>query len=101
MFRQPLLLMLATIVQHLLLCLELLNELGALCPDTSKNSQFHIVTNLRERERERLHLSSPEADSGAARTSPGRSQKMKQCHHNKEGQAYESHYEPMSPPMSL
>ena len=47
MFRQPLLLMLATIVQHLLLCLELLNELGALCPDTSKNSQFHIVTNLR------------------------------------------------------
>ena len=28
-----------------------------------------------ERERERLHLSSPEADSGAARTSPGRSQR--------------------------
>ena len=47
MFRQPLLLMLATIVQHLLLCLVLLNELGALCPDTSKNSQLHIVTNLR------------------------------------------------------
>ena len=31
MFRQPLLLMLANIVQHLLLYLELLNELGALC----------------------------------------------------------------------
>ena len=28
-----------------------------------------------EREREILHLSSPEADSGAARTSPGRSQR--------------------------
>ena len=33
----------------------------------------------REGEREVLHLSSPKADSGAARTSPGRSQKMKQC----------------------
>ena len=32
-----------------------------------------------EREREVLHLSSPKADSGAARTSPGGSQKMKQC----------------------
>ena len=29
-----------------------------------------------ERERERLHLSSPEADSGAARTSPGRFQRL-------------------------
>ena len=29
----------------------------------------------REREREVLHLSSPEADSGAARTSPGRFQR--------------------------
>ena len=47
MFRQPLLLMLATIVQHLQLWLELLNDLGALCPDTSKNSQADIVTNLR------------------------------------------------------
>ena len=34
----------------------------------------------RERERERsITPSSPKADSGAARTSPGRSQKMKQC----------------------
>ena len=32
---------------------------------------------LREREREVLHLSSPKADSGAAWTSPGRSQEMK------------------------
>ena len=32
-------------------------------------------TSREERERERLHLSSPEADAGAARTSPGRSQR--------------------------
>ena len=45
----------------------------------SQVAAVQALPKCQEREREVLHLSSPKADSGAARTSPGRVQKMKQC----------------------